>query len=179
MIKKLMMIVAMMAAVTGLSAQEKGDFAVGLRGGASVTRIEIQDWKVDDTSARFGIGVFGQYNFANHWRVDLEGIYHPENDHTSDFMVGLNVHYLINLTKDHNFKLYPLLGYGLDFIHSETFTEGGTTVRGSNSTDGGIQLGLGLQANLGDNWFVAAEYKFQPGIFGDCHVPMASIGYRF
>ena len=27
--------------------------------------------------------------------------------------------------------------------------------------------------------FVAAEYKFQPGIFGDCHVPMASIGYRF
>ena len=165
----------------GAQAQEKGDFAVGLRAGATFTKLEVQDWKVDETTTQFGIGAFGQYSLTNHWRVELEGIYHPKKDHVTDFVVGLNVQYLFNLGD--YLKIYPMLGYALAFVKTETFTEtnkGGTiTVEGDNTTDGGIQLGVGLQYNIGSNWFVNAEYKYQPGIFGDGHVATAGIGYRF
>lgn len=176
----LMAAVAMMTAMSA-QAQEKGDFAIGLRGGATLTKVMIQDWEVDETSSRFGIGAFGQYNFANHWRVELEGIYHPMKDHASDVTACINLHYLINLTKDHTLKLYPILGYGLSFVHNETFTDGGTTIHGDNSTDGGIQIGIGNQCDLtfAKGWFVSGEYKYQPGILGDGHVAMIGIGYRF
>ena len=175
--------VLMFVAMLGMSAQaqEKGDFAVGLRAGATFTELEIKGWDVDETSTQFGIGAFGQYNLSKHWRVELEGIYHPMTDHVSDFVLGLNVHYLFNLGE--NLKIYPLLGYALAFVHSETFTESSKgssiTVEGDDTTDGGIQLGVGLQFNLDSNWFVAGEYKYQPGILGDGHAAMASIGYRF
>lgn len=175
--------VLMFVAMLGMSAQaqEKGDFAVGLRAGATFTKLEIDDWKVDETTTQFGIGAFGQYSLTNHWRFELEGVYHPKKDHVSDFVVGLNVHYLFNLGE--NLKIYPILGYALAFVNTETFTESNrgssVTVEGDNTTDGGIQLGVGLQANLGGNWFVSGEYMYQPGIFGDSHVTMAGVGYRF
>ena len=164
-----------------VQAQEKGDFAIGLRAGATFNKLEIDSWHVDETTTQFGIGAFGQYNLSKCWRVELEGIYHPETEHVSDFVVGLNVHYLFNLGE--NLKIYPILGYALAFVHSETFTESkngsSITVEGDDTTDGGIQLGVGLQANLGRNWFVSGEYRYQPGIFGDGHVALASVGYRF
>ena len=169
----------MFVAMLGMSAQaqEKGDFAVGLRAGATFTELKIKGWDVDETSTQFGIGAFGQYNLSKHWRVELEGIYHPMTDHVSDFVLGLNVHYLFNLGE--NLKIYPLLGYALAFVHSETITDKNGTIEGDDTTDGGIQLGVGLQFNLDSNWFVAGEYKYQPGILGDGHAAMASIGYRF
>lgn len=178
--KKLFLTMCVALFTMGVQAQEKGDFAVGLHVGPTITQFEIQDWDVNETTAQWGVGAFGQYNLSKHWRVELEGTFHPMKDHVSDFMVGLNFHYLINLTKNHNFKLYPLLGYGLTFAHQEEFTEGGATFKADNMTDGGIQLGLGLQANLpGDRWFLTGEYRYLPGIFGDCHVALLGLGYRF
>ena len=76
-----------------------------------------------------------------------------------------------------------LLGYGLAFVHSEgykvTSANGEISHDSEDETDGGIQLGLGLQYNLTDNWFLAGEYKYQPGILGDGHVVMGSIGFKF
>jgi len=179
---KKILVLAAVAMMTASSAwaQEKGDFAIGLRGGSTFTKIEIQDWGVDETTGYFGIGAFGQYNLSNHWRLELEGIYHPMKDHQSDITMGVNFHYLINLTRDHNLKIYPTLGYGLAFVHSETFTDGGVTIEGDNSIDGGIQLGVGAQYNLpsSNRWFVTGDYKYQPGLFGDGHVVMVGIGYR-
>ena len=176
-------ILLMCVTVMGISAQaqEKGDFAVGLKAGATFTKVEISDWKMDDNTTQFGIGAFGQYSLTKHWRAELEGIYHPMKDHVSDFMLGINVHYLFNLGD--YLKIYPILGVAVAFVHSETFTDSSNgssvTIEGDNSTDSGIQLGAGLQYNISSNWFVAGEYKYQPGIFGDSHVAMAGIGYRF
>ena len=173
--KKLIVAMCMALFSMGTQAQEKGDFAVGVHAGATITEVEIL--KEKESLTQFGIGAFAQYNFTNHWRVELEGNYHPMKEHTSDFLLGLNFHYLINVSD--NFKIYPLLGYAFAFVHSETFTEKNVTIEGDDTTDGGIQVGLGAQYNLNDKWFISADYKYQPGIFGDGHVIMGGIGFRF
>ena len=155
-------------------AQEKGDFAVGLHAGATFTEVEFIE-KESLTQSCFG--AFAQYNFTDHWRIELEANYHPMKDHISDFLLGVNMHYLINLNE--NMKLYPLLGYAVVFAHSEEYKEGGTVIESDDSTDGGIQLGVGFQYNFPNNWFVSGEYKYQPGIFADGHVALAGIGFRF
>lgn len=176
---------AMCVALLSMSAQaqEKGDVAIGLRSGVNITKIKVTG--IEESVTNFGIGAFGQYSLSDHWRLELEGIYHPMKNHVSDLTLGLNVHYLFNLSDA--IKIYPTVGYALAFVHSEDYTisttKGGATQSIShdseNDTDGGIQLGAGIQFNLNSNWFVAGEYKYQPGILGDGHVVMASIGYKF
>ena len=175
--KKLFLLMCVMLLAFSAQAQEKGDFAVGLKAGATFTKVEFDNLNVEESITQFGIGAFGQYNLSKHWRAELEGVYHPMKDHISDFTLGFNIHYLFNLGE--YLKIYPILGFAVAFAHSETYTEGGITSEGENTTDSGIQLGAGLQYNLGSNWFISGEYKYQPGIFGDSHVAMAGIGYRF
>ena len=163
----------------GAQAQERGDFAVGVRGGIDIVRFDFGKWS--DTSTRFGIGAFRQYNLSKHFRLDLEGIYHPKNDHVSDFQLGLDVQYLIHISD--KFKIYPQIGSGFAFVKEDTYTttngQSSITVEGGNKTDGGFQIGAGLQYNLCENWFIGAGYRFQPAILGRVHVIMASVGYRF
>lgn len=175
--KKLFLLMCVMLLAFSAQAQEKGDFAIGLKAGATFTKVEFDNLNVEESITQFGIGAFGQYNLSKHWRAELEGVYHPMKDHISDFTLGFNIHYLFNLGE--YLKIYPILGFAVAFAHSETYTEGGITSEGENTTDSGIQLGAGLQYNLGSNWFISGEYKYQPGIFGDSHVAMAGIGYRF
>ena len=178
--KKLFLTMCVALFAMGVQAQEKGQFAVGVKGGLAIAKVEFGSEK--ETSSRAAFGAFAQYSLTNHWRVELEGIYHPKKDHFSDFTAGLNLQYLINVTED--FKIYPQFGYALAFTKTETNTTyyaGGSsiTVEGENTTDGGIQLGLGVQYNLGEQWFVLADYKYQPGIFGDGHAVNVGVGVRF
>ena len=55
------LLIAMCVALLSMSAQaqEKGNFAVGLRGGATISKIKIEGLSINETSTRFGIGVFG------------------------------------------------------------------------------------------------------------------------
>ncbi|MBP5258676.1 MAG: porin family protein [Prevotella sp.] len=161
-------------------AQEKGDFAVGVRSGVNIMRFKFAS--LDETSTNFGIGAFGQYSLSDHWRLELDGIYNPTKDHVSNLALGLNVHYLFKLGDA--FRIYPSVGYSLAFVHSEAYTMTTSSgevkkIESENDTDGGIQLGAGIQYNINKNWFVAGEYKYQPGLFGDGQSIMGSIGYRF
>ena len=178
--KKLFLTMCVALFAMGVQAQEKGQFALGVKGGLAIAKVEFGSEK--ETSSRAAIGAFAQYSLTNHWRVELEGIYHPKKDHFSDFTAGLNIQYLFNVTED--FKIYPQFGYALAFTKTEEYTTyyaGGSsvTVAGDNDTDGGIQLGLGAQYNLGEQWFILADYKYQPGIFGDGHVVNVGVGLRF
>jgi Opacity protein and related surface antigens len=163
----------------GAQAQEKGDLAIGFHAGPTIQQIEFM--KVKETSTKISFGAFAQYNFGKHWRTELEANYSPMKDHISDFMAGLNFHYLFSIND--NIKIYPLLGYAVFFVHSETYTErtsrGTVTVEGDNDTDSGIQMGAGLQYNLSNNLFLSGEYKYQPGLFGDSHVIMLGVGFKF
>ena len=161
----------------GVQAQEKGQFALGVKGGLAIAKVEFGS--ESETFSRAAFGAFAQYSLTNHWRVELEGIYHPKKDHFSDFTVGLNIHYLINVAED--FKIYPQFGYALAFTKTEAYTDKNVTIShdSDSDTDGGIQLGLGAQYNLGEQWFILADYKYQPGIFGDGHVVNVGLGLRF
>ena len=173
--KKFILTICVALFAFGAQAQEKGDFALGVKGGLSFTKLKVAN--VNENVTRGAIGAFAQYNLTNHWRLELEGIYHPKKDHISDFTGGLNIQYLIDVCE--GVKIYPQVGYALAFVHQDTFTEGNVTIEKSNSTDGGAQLGLGAQFNIGESAFLLADYKFQPGIFGDCHVVNVGIGFRF
>ena len=150
--KKIFLTMCVALFAMGVQAQEKGQFALGVKGGLAIAKVEFGSEK--ETMSRAAFGAFAQYSLSNHWRVELEGIYHPKKDYFSDFTVGLNIHYLINVAED--FKIYPQVGYALAFTKSEdhtTYYAGGSsiTVKGDNTTDGGIQLGLGAQYNLGEH----------------------------
>lgn len=177
--KKLFLTMCVALFAMGVQAQEKGLFALGVKGGLAIAKVEFGSEK--ETMSRAAFGAFAQYSLTKHWRVELEGIYHPKKDHFSDFTAGLNLQYLINVTED--FKIYPQLGYALAFTKSEAYTntyQNGSISHDSESdTDGGIQLGLGAQYNLGEQWFILADYKYQPGIFGDGHVVNVGVGLRF
>ena len=177
--KKLFLTLCVALFAMGAQAQEKGDFALGVKGGLSFAKIQFGNEKENFT--RGGAGAFAQYNLSNHWRVELEGIYHFKKEHFSDITAGLNIQYLFDLSE--NVKLYPQFGYGLAFTKTETYTEyyagnSSITVEGDNSRDGGIQLGLGVQFNVGEKAFILGDYKFQPGIFGDGHVINVGVGFR-
>lgn len=178
--KKLFLTLCVALFAMGVQAQKKGDFAVGVKGGLAIAKVKFAS--EEESFSRAAIGAFAQYNLSNHWRAELEGIYHPKKDHFSDFTAGLNIHYLINVAE--GFKIYPQFGYALSFTKTETYTtyyDSGSsiTVEGDNTTDGGVQLGLGAQYNFDEKWFVLADYKFQPGIFGDGHVVNVGVGVRF
>ncbi len=167
----------MFAALFCLSAhaQKKGDFAVGVRANACFSEITILD--VDAKTTQFGVGAFAQYNFADTWRVEAEANFHPMKHHVSDVLLALNMHYLVNLAE--GLKIYPVVGYGIAFVHNEEYTEDRVTYESSNDTDSGFQVGVGLQYDLSNNMFLTGEYKYQPGIFGNAHVALAGIGFRF
>ena len=166
--KKLFITMCVVLLSMTAQAQQKGDFALGLHLGPTFGKVEFMGLKEHTTT--FGIGAFAQYNFATHWRAELEANYHPKKDHVSDVLVALNVHYLINVAE--NFKIYPLLGYGVTFVHSDLDGD-------ENETDSGVQLGAGMQYDLSGQYFISGEYKYQPGLFGDSHVLLFGVGMRF
>ena len=87
--KKLFLTMCVALLSMGAQAQEKGDFAVGVKGGLAIAKIEFGSEK--ETLSRAAFGAFAQYNLSNHWRVELEGLYHPKKDHFSDLTMGLNM----------------------------------------------------------------------------------------
>lgn len=181
--KKLFVLMCVALLSMSAQAQEKGDFAIGLRGGPTINKINLDGVGIEESVTRWGVGAFAQYGLSNHFRLDFEGIYHPKKNNVSDFQLGLDIQYLFNVAD--GIKVFPLLGYALAFQKTEAYTV--TDGRGSvsishddeSTTDGGIQIGAGVEFNLGSNCFISGEYRFQPGIFGDGHCIMASVGYRF
>ena len=88
----------------------------------------------------------------------------------------INADFHWNVFRNEIFKFYPLVG--LTYLH----LKGSTDVAGASisNSDGkfGANLGIGGQLNLGSNWAVGVEAKYQI-VDGGQFVPMASAMYRF
>ena len=88
----------------------------------------------------------------------------------------INADFHWNVFRNEIFKFYPLVG--LTYLH----LKGSTEVAGASisNSDGkfGANLGIGGQLNLGSNWAVGVEAKYQI-VDGGQFVPMASAMYRF
>ena len=175
--KKLFITLCIAMIGIGAQAQQKGDIAVGARLGVNLTTLKITDWKVNDHATQFGFGAFSQFSFTDHWRVGLDLTFHPMHNCVSDVQVSASAHYVFHISD--KFKVYPLAGFILQFVHYDDYVDGGSRISQDDDTDFGLQLGGGVEYHLTDKWFLSGEYKFQPGIFGDSHSFMGGIGYIF
>ena len=177
--KIFLMVVAAMMATMSVNAQEKGDFAVGIHGGPTINHIKFLG--ENENFTRYSFGIFGQYNLSNHWRMELAADYSPKKEDVKFWQTGLDFHYIINVSD--NFKIYPLAGFAIQFIPSYTTVDDSKNshieMTVESGADFGVELGLGLQYNLGSNYFISGEYKFEPGFIGDSHNIMLGVGYRF
>lgn len=163
------------AALIGLcaSAQEKGDMAVGLNlgvapcleSGASVTN--------------FGIGAKFQYNVTNPIRLEAAFDYGFKNKGVDVMTIGVNAHYIFNLSD--KFNIYPLVGVG--YAHCKATASGipdldendwggisnwktdiddyGTKEESGSANKFFFNVGVGGQYDLNDKLAVNLEIKYQ------------------
>lgn len=163
------------AALIGLcaSAQEKGDMAVGvnlgvapcLESGASVTN--------------FGIGAKFQYNVTNPIRLEGAFDYGFKNKGVDVMTIGINAHYIFNLSD--KFNIYPLVGVGyahckataigipdldandwLDIDYGETdIDDYGTKEESDSANKFFFNVGVGAEYAINDKISIGAEIKYQ------------------
>lgn len=162
-------------ALVGLCAfaQEKGDMAVGLNlgvapsleSGASVTN--------------FGIGAKFQYNVTNPIRLEGAFDYGFKNKGVDVMTIGINAHYIFNLSD--KFNIYPLVGVGyahckataigipdldendwLDIAYGKTdIDDYGTKEESGSANKFFFNVGVGGQYDLNDKLAVNLEIKYQ------------------
>ena len=163
------------AALIGLcaSAQEKGDMAVGLNlgvapsleNGASVTN--------------FGIGAKFQYNVTNPIRLEGAFDYGFKNKGVDVMTIGINAHYIFNLSD--KFNIYPLVGVGyahckataigipdldendwLDIAYGQTdIDDYGTKEESGSANKFFFNVGVGAEYAINDKISIGAEIKYQ------------------
>lgn len=168
-------LIVMCMAIAGLcaSAQEKGDMAAGLNlgvapcleSGASVTN--------------FGIGAKFQYNITNPIRLEAAFDYGFKNNGIDVMTIGVNAHYLFNISE--KFNVYPLIGLGYgrlsggysydedwedyDFYSRAYYDDDDydyDMVSGSSSLSRFFfNVGVGAEYALTDKLSVGAEIKYQ------------------
>ena len=163
------------AALIGLCAfaQEKGDMAVGLNlgvapsleNGASVTN--------------FGIGAKFQYNVTNPIRLEGAFDYGFKNKGVDVMTIGINAHYIFNLSD--KFNIYPLVGVGyahckataigipdldendwLDIAYGQTdIDDYGTKEESGSANKFFFNVGVGAEYAINDKISIGAEIKYQ------------------
>lgn len=67
--KKLFVLMCVALLSMSAQAQEKGDFAIGLRGGPTINKINLDGLGIEESVTRWGVGAFAQYGLSNHFRV--------------------------------------------------------------------------------------------------------------
>ena len=156
----LFMVITIVMSIT-ISAQEKGDMAVG--GNLS--------YGTKNSFSNFGIAAKFQYNFTDALRFEPSATYFFKKDYTSMWDINANLHYLFPVAE--KFIVYPLAGV--------TMVGWKVDVLGESYSDSkiGFNLGGGAQYNLTDALALSLEIKYQ--IVSDWDRPIFSLGiaYKF
>lgn len=96
-----------------------------------------------------GFGLKLQGRVGHHLRIEPEMIYMFENKDVTTLHLNLNVHYVMPMASRLN--IYPFAGLG--------YSHWGYV--GPNSNRWGLNLGAGVEYNLGRNWEFLGELRLQ------------------
>lgn len=167
--KKFFLVIAMFIASVATFAQDN-KWGIGLNIGYGT-----------DISKPF-LGVKGHYDMTEAFTV-AASLNHYFKDTVEEmgievdlkcWDINADVHW--NVLRREMVKLYPLVG--LTYLQAKaSVEESGVSI---SESDGkfGVNIGVGTQINLGANWGIGIEAKYQI-IDGGQFVPMATVMYRF
>ena len=171
--KKFLMIAAMMLMSMGAFAQEAGRMAIG----ANAAYGFASNYKT------FGLGAKFQYCITDDFRAEASGTYFFKKDFTSAWDANLTLQYLIPITE--GLYVYPLLGptvfgikvdipdFSFDFGDEVYHIEGGS----GSETRFGVNAGGGIEYFVTENFKINAEAKYQ--YTKDSDWPVISIGAAY
>lgn len=173
--KKILLLVAFIAATFSLSAQsvpsaQGGDFsAVGSLG-------------YQTNYERFGISAQGRYNLMRNVRLAPDVTFFFPKNKVTGLDINLNAHYVFYFPQD-RFSVYPLAGIGMqnNFWGKQKVTaaDGSTVETDSRSkTSFAFNLGGGISYYISANNFLNAEVKFMMAD-EDAAVILLGYGFRF
>lgn len=163
--KRLLLIISMVF-IASVSFAQSGKWAAGVTLGYG-----------SDIS-KPSIGVKALYDISDHFTVAPSFNYYfqkkEEGVKLNAWDINADLHWNV-LNKD-NFKLYPLAG--ITYLH---YKASANISNGESFSDSsfGANLGIGTQVELGGNWAVSAEVKYQILDDGSQFVPAASVMYKF
>lgn len=138
----------MCMALVGLcaSAQEKGQFAVGLNAGYAPS----MDSKTKVSNAF--IGVKAQYNLSDPFRLEAVFNYGFEDKKVAIMDYAVNAHYIFKVSEKIN--IYPLVGVGAATAKVD--------VPGADGeTKFMINAGAGAEYNISEKFAIGLEVKYQ------------------
>ena len=105
-----------------------------------------------------GLGIKYQYNITDPIRLEPSLNYFFENDNVSMLDFNVNLHYLCPVGR--GVKLYPLFGLTLTNWMLDIDTGFGEDID-DNECRFGVNLGGGVEFDLGHNWAINLEGKYQ------------------
>lgn len=96
-----------------------------------------------------GFGIKLQARAGNHFRLETELIYCNQNRDATTLHLNMNLHYIMPVSS--RFNIYPFAGVG--------YSHWGYV--GPNANRWGLNLGAGIEYDLGKRWGVLAEMRLQ------------------
>lgn len=155
---------------------EKGDLELGAGLGVNLSNISGDDFDYD-TGTGFNVAGSADYYFSNRWSIKAKLMYDQKgcNDvylltDTDEYYTNFNLNYLTipvmaNWHFGKNRQWYLNFGPYASFLMSAEETEGGLDLKdGFNSTDFGVEVGIGVKIPLNDQLKLFIEYEDSAGL---------------
>ena len=159
-VKMFVILTVMAMSVMTVSAQTKGDMAVG---GNVIYAIGEYDY------SNIGLGAKFQYNIMDPLRLEGGFNYLLKKDNISFWDLSAYAHYLFNVADKIN--VYPIAGIGILGAKS-SYSEGS-----DSNTKLAISLGAGIDYSLTEKLALTADYKYK--IVDNSNFSFISVGIAY
>lgn len=149
-------IVLLCAVASPAAAQEKGNFAIGLRNSL---------YTHTGHGAKYGVGIYFRYNILDGLRIEPSATYVCGKKCSTD--ISVDVHYTFGVRK--RMWLYPVVGIGVNEI---------------NRWSANFDFGIGYDWGITHHWVLSGSMKYMVQTADHFYlrnpvVPQIGIGYRF
>lgn len=177
--KKTIMLALALLMSAGAFAQ-RGEMSIGLRG--SYFQEESGSFWSNSGGYKdhFGVGLQFTYGITDGLRVAPGVNYFFKHEGLTAFDANVDLHYLIPIVP--RLKVYPILGASIVYKKSEIVFEpspGEQIPHTNEDTEGGVNLGAGVQFDLCRNWFVNADYTYKAVSNVERGYVSLGVGFRF